>query len=76
MQATKQQQILGYFLEEAKEHLDTIEQGLLNLKATIADAEQLNELFRAAHSVKGELQCLDSAVFRKLVITWKTALSS
>ncbi|WP_421657557.1 Hpt domain-containing protein [Leptothermofonsia sp. ETS-13] len=53
MQATKQQQILGYFIEEAKEHLDTIEQGLVNLKATMADSEQLNELFRAAHSVKG-----------------------
>jgi chemotaxis protein histidine kinase CheA len=53
VQATKQQQILGYFIEEAKEHLDTIEQGLLNLQATMADTEQLNEMFRAAHSVKG-----------------------
>ncbi len=53
MQATKQQQIIGYFIEEAKEHLDTIERGLLNLQATMADKESLNELFRAAHSVKG-----------------------
>ncbi|OUC14367.1 MAG: histidine kinase [Alkalinema sp. CACIAM 70d] len=53
MQSTKQQQILGYFIEEAKEHLDTIEQGLLNLQATMADAEEMNQLFRAAHSVKG-----------------------
>jgi len=53
VQATKQQQIMGYFIEEAKEHLDTIEQGLLNLQSTMADSEQLNELFRAAHSVKG-----------------------
>jgi chemotaxis protein histidine kinase CheA len=49
----KQQQILGYFLEEAKEHLDTIEKGLLDLQATVADQERVNELFRAAHSVKG-----------------------
>ena len=53
MQATKQQQIMGFFIEEAKEHLDTIEQGLLDLKSTMSDSEQLNELFRAAHSVKG-----------------------
>ena len=53
MQATKQQQILGYFIEEAKEHLDTIEQGLLDLQATMGDTERLNEMFRAAHSVKG-----------------------
>ncbi len=53
MHATKQQQIMGFFIEEAKEHLDTIEQGLLDLNVTMSDAEQLNELFRAAHSVKG-----------------------
>lgn len=53
MQATKQQQIVVYFIEEAKEHLDTIEKGLLNLQSTMADPEQMNELFRAAHSVKG-----------------------
>ncbi len=54
MQATEQQQqILRFFIEEAKEHLDTIEQGLLNLQATMADSEAMNHLFRAAHSVKG-----------------------
>ncbi|MDY6939748.1 MAG: response regulator [Cyanobacteriota bacterium] len=49
----EQQRILGYFIEEAGDHLNTIEQGLLNLQATIEDAEMLNEVFRAAHSVKG-----------------------
>ncbi|MEM6590397.1 MAG: Hpt domain-containing protein, partial [Cyanobacteria bacterium P01_C01_bin.73] len=44
---------MGYFIEEAKDHLNTIEQGLLNLQATISDAEMANEVFRAAHSVKG-----------------------
>jgi chemotaxis protein histidine kinase CheA len=54
VQATEQQQqILRFFIEEAKEHLDTIEQGLLNLQATMADSEAMNHLFRAAHSVKG-----------------------
>jgi chemosensory pili system protein ChpA (sensor histidine kinase/response regulator) len=49
----QQQRILGYFIEEAKEHLTTIEQGLLNLESTIKDSEMLNEVFRAAHSIKG-----------------------
>ncbi len=53
MQTTKQQQILGYFIEEAKEHLDTIETGLLNLNQTMEGPEGMNELFRAAHSIKG-----------------------
>ncbi|HZG38832.1 MAG TPA: response regulator [Nodosilinea sp.] len=48
-----QKRILGYFIEEAKDHLNTIEQGLLNLAATVEDTEMMNEVFRAAHSVKG-----------------------
>ena len=53
MQPEQQQRIMGYFIEEAKDHLNTIEQGLLNLQATIEDPELVNEVFRAAHSVKG-----------------------
>jgi chemotaxis protein histidine kinase CheA/ActR/RegA family two-component response regulator len=49
----QQQRIMGYFIEEAKDHLNTIEQGLLNLQVTIEDPELVNEVFRAAHSVKG-----------------------
>ncbi|MCY7272771.1 MAG: Hpt domain-containing protein, partial [Phormidesmis sp. CAN_BIN44] len=53
MQPEQQRRIMGYFIEEAKDHLNTIEQGLLNLQGTIADPEMVNEVFRAAHSVKG-----------------------
>ena len=53
MMPEQQQRILGYFIEEAKDHLNTIEQGLLGLQATIEDPETVNEVFRAAHSIKG-----------------------
>ncbi|MGG6266519.1 response regulator [Leptolyngbya sp. AN03gr2] len=53
MQPEQQQRIMGYFIEEAKDHLNTIEQGLLNLQGMMADPELVNEVFRAAHSVKG-----------------------
>jgi chemotaxis protein histidine kinase CheA len=66
VQATKQQQIVGYFIEEAKEHLDTIEQSLLNLKLTVTDADQLNELFRAAHSIKGGAAMLGFQSIQKI----------
>ncbi len=46
-------QIIHYFIEEAQEHLETVEQGLLDLAEVIADAERVNEMFRAAHSIKG-----------------------
>ena len=49
----EEQQILGYFIEEAREHINTIEQGLLNLAITLKDSEMMNEVFRAAHSLKG-----------------------
>ncbi|MBK1988062.1 response regulator [Sphaerospermopsis aphanizomenoides BCCUSP55] len=53
MQPEQQQRILGYFIEEAREHLNTIEQGLLKLQDTLNDPEMINEVFRAAHSIKG-----------------------
>ncbi|PZO37502.1 MAG: hypothetical protein DCF19_18540 [Pseudanabaena frigida] len=49
----QQQRIMGYFIEEAREHLQTIEQGVLNLQEILDDSESINELFRAAHSIKG-----------------------
>lgn len=53
MQPDQQQRVLGYFLEEAREHLNTIEQGLLNLQGTLDNGEMIQEVFRAAHSIKG-----------------------
>lgn len=53
MDTTSQQRLLGYFIEEAKEHLDTLEKGILELSAVMQDTERVNELFRAAHSIKG-----------------------
>ena len=53
LDTANQQRILGYFIEEAKEHLQTLEQGILQLSTSVRDAETVNEMFRAAHSVKG-----------------------
>ncbi|MBU4610523.1 chemotaxis protein CheA [Achromobacter sp. GG226] len=41
------------FFEEAEELLAEMEQLLLELDATAPDPEQLNAIFRAAHSIKG-----------------------
>lgn len=48
-----QQKLLGYFIEETKENLETIEQGILDLSSAMDDPERINEMFRAAHTVKG-----------------------
>jgi chemotaxis protein histidine kinase CheA len=55
----QQQRIMSYFIEEAQEHLQTIEQGVLDLQGVLADVERINELFRAAHSIKGGAAMLD-----------------
>ncbi len=41
------------FFDESQEHLDEMEQLLLELDITSPDAEMLNSIFRAAHSIKG-----------------------
>lgn len=46
-------QFHAVFLEESAEHLDEIEHLLMALDVAEPDAEQLNSIFRAAHSIKG-----------------------
>lgn len=46
-------QFYQVFFEEAQEHLDSMESLLLGLDIGAPDAEQLNAIFRAAHSIKG-----------------------
>ncbi|MCW5619936.1 MAG: chemotaxis protein CheW [Burkholderiales bacterium] len=41
------------FFEEANEHLESLESLLLSLDLSAPDPEQLNAIFRAAHSIKG-----------------------
>ena len=47
------EEIAGLFIEESVEGLDVMESGLLNLNLGDADAETMNSIFRAAHSIKG-----------------------
>jgi two-component system, chemotaxis family, sensor kinase CheA len=44
---------IATFFDEAKEHLDTIEEQAMALGSGRDDAETLNTIFRAAHSIKG-----------------------
>ena len=46
-------EMLEIFVEESKEHLDHLEPDLLSLESTPEDAEVINRIFRAVHSIKG-----------------------
>ncbi len=78
-------ELLKDFIEEAKEHLSTIEMNMLGLETNPDDTEAINAVFRPFHSIKGvagflnlmeihhlshEVEnLLDSARSGKLVIT-------
>ena len=47
------QEIFEIFFEECSEGLDVMESGLLGLDLGAADLEVVNDIFRAAHSIKG-----------------------
>ncbi len=53
------------FFDEADELLADMEQHLLVLQPEAPDAEQLNAIFRAAHSIKEGQELLASAFCRK-----------
>jgi two-component system chemotaxis sensor kinase CheA len=46
-------QFYGVFYEESHEHLDEMEHLLMELSLDDPDLEELNSIFRAAHSIKG-----------------------
>jgi two-component system chemotaxis sensor kinase CheA len=46
-------EMLGLFVQEANEHLETLENDLVRLETCPNDAALLNRLFRAVHSIKG-----------------------
>lgn len=46
-------QYLEIFLDETKEHLQSLNTQILNLENSPEDADTINEIFRAAHSLKG-----------------------
>ena len=74
MDTANQQRILGYFIEEAKEHLETLERGILDLPSVAKDAEKINEMFRAAHSLKGGAAMLGYSGIQKAAHRLEDAL--
>jgi len=65
LDSANDRKILGYFIEEAKEHLETLEQGILDLGNLVNNHEQMNEMFRAAHSVKAGAAMLGYSSIQK-----------
>lgn len=58
MSASDRQQLTDLFLAEAEETLTRFEELLLRLEQAPEDHELLNDIFRAAHTLKGNAACL------------------
>jgi chemotaxis protein histidine kinase CheA len=65
MQSEKQR-IITYFIQEAREHLDTIEQGLSNWQHTIEEPEVIQEMFLAARAIQSGAAMLNFRSIQKI----------
>ncbi len=52
-------ELLTAFIEEAVEHLDSVESSILELEKSPGDSEVINSIFRSFHTVKGIASCTD-----------------
>ena len=54
------------FLSEAKDHIDTINEGLLVLEKNSEDTENINNIFRSFHTLKGNAATMGFMKFSEL----------
>jgi chemotaxis protein histidine kinase CheA len=59
-------QVVKFFILEANEHLDAMDEALKDLQATVEDYESCNTVYRAAHTIKGGAAMLGFESIRRL----------
>ncbi len=52
-------ELLAAFIEEAEEHLNSVESNILALEKSPGDSDIINTIFRSFHTVKGIASCTD-----------------
>src|SRR5437868_635439 len=69
-------EMCALFRAESEEHLETLDHGLLRLETQPDDRATLEEVFRAAHSVKGSARMLGVASVEKIAHQLEDELSA
>ncbi len=59
-------ELLADFINEAQEHIETLDQELLNIESDVTNSDSLNSLFRAFHTIKGVAGFLNLDDIREL----------
>jgi len=74
--AMNQEELLKAFVDEALEHLSTIEADFLDIEKSgkDIDSERINKVFRAAHSIKGGAGFIGLPKIRDLAHAVETVL--
>ena len=67
---------IGRFVEEAKDHLGRMGSGLADLEQGSASAEEVNSLFRSAHTLKGSSRMLKLEPITHLAHSLEDVLSA
>lgn len=66
-------QYLGMFIEEARDHIQSLNDNMLKLEENPEDLQIVNEIFRSAHTLKGMAQW-DLSICKSLHMRWKMFL--
>ncbi len=67
---------LPKFLDEAREHIKGLNEGLLTLEKNQADAENLNSIFRSAHTIKGSSRMMNQIAVSEVAHKLEDAFDS
>ncbi len=68
-------QYLEIFIDETKEHLQSLNEQLLVLEKEPENADTINEIFRAAHSLKGMAGTMGYKTMQELTHKWEDVFS-
>jgi two-component system chemotaxis sensor kinase CheA len=69
-----QAELLGAFFEESFEGIEKLEAGLLRLDRGVVESDNVNEIFRAAHSLKGAAGTFGFGFITELAHVMETVL--
>ncbi len=70
------QQLLPTFIEESLENVEEMEEALLKLDLTQIDIEQINQIFRAVHTIKGNSTIFKFTAINDLAKTLENLLDN
>ncbi len=64
--AISKSKFISKYLDELKENIQTVENGIINLKKNPDDSEEINSVLRALHTIKGSSRMMDFPEMEKI----------